>query len=192
MRCGALKSERTDGSLAGWDVNARTALSLDQLTSGSGELALYRPANVNQEGGPTKNDGAILFGELTNPIIDDLRGSNKYNRIMGDPENTLASISLPPTWFIGNHTHIEINSTFAGMNPGLDSLGFGAAGYTAASYLKKAGDITGNKLIESLGGYLGVFVLTIDIARCTTWDTSYTIQAGQGHNMPRTPVPEPP
>lgn len=44
---------------------------------------------------------------------------------------------------------------------------------------------------ERMGGPLGLFLLAVDIASWTTWDTSYTIVSGSGI-PPAHPIPTPP
>jgi hypothetical protein len=185
---------QSDGALVGWDVNVHAALTIGQLTSVSGDLALYRSQNANQSGGPTQNSGAVLFGELTDPVANDMFGSNNYLRIMGDPENTSASIILPEDWYMGEDTHVEVASYFAGFQLGIsDIVSVGGSGYllyNAAMKAKQLGGFSARTAAKALGGWVGLITLAVDVATWTTWDTSYTITRGQGQ-MPRSPVPTP-
>lgn len=182
---------KQNGSLIGWDISEKTALSLDQITSGSGELALYRSQNANQSGGPTRNDCIFAFGEATNPVADAIYGSNVYARIMGDPEHTSSSIALPKGWYSGNNTHVDVSDHFAGFDIGLsDIFSGGVTTYAAYKFVQGVGKFSGRVAVESLGGWAGVVALSVDVASWTTWDTSYTIMSGQGP-MPISPVPTP-
>jgi hypothetical protein len=179
-----------EGLLIGWDVNDKTVSTLDQMTSGSGELALYRSQNANQSGGPSKNDGIFAFGEGTDPNADEIFGANFYARIMGDPEHTSLSITLPKGWYIGNNVYVDVSSHFAGFEVGLSDffISGGVTIYTARKFVQEAGKLSGKVASESPDERAGIATLTVDVASSTTLDTSYTIMPGLGR-MPIYPVP---
>jgi hypothetical protein len=181
-----------NGGLAGWDINSRSAVTIQSVASGSGNLGLYRCANVNQAGGPTKNEGGIVFGEITSPGDAESNGSNNYNLVWGDPRKNASSITLPLDWYVGSNMYVAVNSYFAKFDPGFsDIFGGGAVAFGLWQTLKGLGKITGQAVLRGAGGPAGVASLVVSITSCFYYDTSYVILPGSGP-MPISPVPTPP
>lgn len=182
-----------DGMITGWNINEHKSQSVVEFSSGTGELALYRSVNANRAGGPTKNEIIIGFGEMTSTEIELHSGSRHYIRIIGGYNNIKPYVSLPYAWHIGhNNTYVDVDSCFAGFNPGLDDIfDVGFLAYGTRRIMKEIGKRLSVSLLEASGGPMGWTVLAIDIATWTTWDTSYTVRQGQGP-LPLQPVPTPP
>jgi RHS repeat-associated protein len=173
--------------VVGWDINSRSQVGVyDVAAASSGELGLYRNANVNQSGGSTKNYQGAFFGENTKPQYP-----TTYTRIMGDPNHTPASITLSDDWYIGQGGQVVVVGYWAGFNFGFSdvfSLATLAGGILSAL-------LSGKPLIAAVGGASGIAVLIVSISSTLTYDTSYVYSSSSaGAPIPvyMIPIPTPP
>ena len=132
-----------------------------------------------------------FFGEFTDPTSS--LYSQEYTRIIGDPENTSATIILPEYWYLGkdNQSYVGVRSYLSGINLGLNDIV--SVGFTSTSIWLVARGLarkTGETALEALGGWIGVSAIVYDMISWTTWDTTYEIVRGRGP-MPISPIPVP-
>ncbi len=182
--------------LAGWQIGAGKAQSIPDLINGWNvdQVALYRPRNVPQNGGAT--DGNLFrLGEFTSPEHSIYFGSNKYLWRLGNLHSN-PTLELPLHWYRGWTTHVQIEDYFAGWDMGLGDIGGltleVTAAYSAAKQAAKwGGKRAGFAALGAAGGPIGLFVLVLDVADWTTWDSTYKIMPGTGL-APVIPAPRPP
>jgi len=176
-------------NLVGWDLgsgfNDRSAISIMDLQrkSCSAALALFRNSTFNVKGGPN-----TFFEDLSNLYNDSL----KYVHVEGNLE--LTSLTLPETWYVGPQESVYVRRDLVGFDLSLGDmldLGYKSAGIGGVLWgLQRLGQESAKKMLETMGGWVGIAILAVDVAGWTRWDTVYFV--GHGTNMPPQPVPTPP
>jgi hypothetical protein len=131
------------------------------------------------EGGPTHNSGIPELYEQTNPPQNGQNFSNIYERIYGNAFTTSSQITLPYDWQVGSTSHIQTQTVVWYAPESNDIVDGGLSAITSWAALR-----AGQKLVQALGGSLGIIGALYSISSATVSDTYYWIEDGPGNITP--------